>query len=219
MDEQQKQRLCKSCKSPLLPSAKLCTVCQSWQDKPCVACKQRLPSGAKRCVDCGTHQKLWRRALPDNIPGFLTALVAVGSALITAAFWYRDYDSTTSVLVTHLNTSTGKMLCYVWNTGRKPSRVMRSALKFGSFPYKDGDFESGDPTKTIIQPAGAVLLELKLDRLTRRCTEARDIDKMGLWFEIQESNRSRAIKVPVSLSDITNVVLYKKAIDKVDECD
>jgi hypothetical protein len=151
----------------------------------------------------------------------LVALVTVVTAMIHAVFWALDRDSATSVILTKFDTDTVSLLA--WNSGRRPSSVVKCTLEFGAFPYEDTELALSDNTeRTMIPPTSAsingVPLKFRLPRLTRRCRARKTTAEAALRVDIEESNNRKMLRLPLSVADI-GVIRDKKNFHQVDPCE
>jgi len=131
--------------------------------RPCIVCGANLPANATKCNACQSFQDIRRHfAFPATVFSLLVAVVGVASAVFSAYFYVRDYHSQTAFKVT--GSDRNVLYVKVWNTGRKPSKLLSYTLRFGSLPIGDATLEIIKPdqqeAKSVIMPGQPVKVGL-----------------------------------------------------------
>lgn len=224
MANEEKILLCNACKSKLEPNATFCKACSSWQGTPCAFCGHRLPDGAKRCNKCETFQSGWRSVftVSQTVLVLLIALISLISPTISGIFWALSYNSSTSAIITSFDTNAASI--YLWNTGRKPSRVERCFLDFGKLPYQRMELEIVDRAHSFI-PVGSdsasagIPLKLSLRHLRTRCPgEKQLMSAATLLVNVRESNdRLNPQQLHLSEGDVEKIGV-KATVEGADPC-
>jgi len=166
------QRPCDWCGKEMDAEAKFCLNCKYAQGRQCAICKAPMWQGAVRCNACGTYRK-WRRIVNFStaVPTLLLAVLgAVWTAVIPLLAYYNERNSHTSIKVT--GSDENQIYVKVWNTGRKPSALIRYRLKFDRMTgsaEKEATLEPNDEqqrTQSVIEPKEKpVTLALSVPRL------------------------------------------------------
>ena len=169
-----------------------------------------------------TFWKWWRsvfRLRKISVAG-LAALTTVISALVVGLFYLFSGRSDTSLMVTDLDADA--ISCYLWNTGRQPSHVVRGVLTFGPFAFENAELQVADPKTSVIPTTGTgsgsgVALELRLGRIKQLCTTPPKRDT-ALYVDIVESNGTHNIqRVLFSKTAIQHLIDSKRG--DVDPCE
>ena len=134
----------------------------------CIVCSERISDAALRCNECGSYQTRWRRifSVSSSTFAWLTALFAVIANLFTAASYYGDRQSHTTVKMTRADEN--YIYLKAWNTGRKPSVLTEFRLCFPPGVGLDStalEPAAGDPdvqADSVIMPGEPVEIPLKL---------------------------------------------------------
>lgn len=123
------KKKCFGCGVEILRDAETCTVCLSVQAPNfCVECRNRIPAKANLCTICKSFQPWWRifpkvtAALP------VAAFLAMLSGIYSVATYLSDRNSDTRFMVASADANL--LHLKVWNSGKKPSRLIRYRLKF-----------------------------------------------------------------------------------------
>jgi len=195
--------------------------------KRCRACNLELKPEARLCLECKAWQKYPRRliAFSPNVLSLLVALVSAIWPATSALSYFLDRNSRTSLMVTSIGTNTISL--YAWNSGRKPSRVTKCVLDFGSFPYETVEVELYDKTKSIVPASGlapapinGTAFDLRLQPLRRRCTGAPSDPNASLLCDVQESNDDHNMqRVQFSEPVISDLIVKKKQLGQVLPCE
>lgn len=140
--------------------------------------------------------------------------------MIHAVFWALDRGSATSVILTKFDT--GSITLLAWNSGRKPSSVVKCTLEFGPLPYEDMELALVDNTeRTMIPPTSAsiegIALKFRLPPLTAQCGARKKTVDAALRVDIEESNGRKMLRLPLSAADI-GVIRDKERFHQVDPC-
>jgi hypothetical protein len=159
---------CIKCYSEIPAQAPACKVCRAPQ-KPvryCRICTEPMPTLSVRCGACQAFRG-WRRIFPvsTTVLPMMVALCAVISNMFTAGSYLSDHESHTSFKVTSID---AKVLhLKVWNTGRKPSRLVGYRLRvFGQLMIDDATLDQADGD-AVIQPGNSANVGVTVKELLR----------------------------------------------------
>lgn len=161
------KKKCVACDNEIPACEKVCPICRSPANgTECKNCWKRIPEGALFCTKCNEYQSK-RKYLQASTTGFtlVLAFFAVFSGVFSAGTYVSDRNSDTKVMVTSADSKV--LHLKVWNTGRKPSRLVDYRLKFPSELMVENtalDQAEGD---AVIEPGRPVSVSLTVKELSR----------------------------------------------------
>ena len=124
------KKKCIACGNDIDRDATECPVCKfSHGFTFCEICKKAMPETAERCNSCGAFQGLKKNLLfAAMVVTFISGIFSLISGGFTGLSYLVDRNSDTKFKVTSID---AKVLhLKVWNTGRKPSRIVGYRLRF-----------------------------------------------------------------------------------------
>lgn len=216
-------RNCVACGADKIPLSVLeCPVCRhSMTPQLCVICGKAIPARAKICSVCKSYQRGWR-VVSNLAAAFpVMAIIALGSALYTVGTYLYDRNSSTKFKVTSVDEKVVHLM--VWNTGRKPSRLIAYRLSFlGQLPLEDTDLRQveGD---AVIESGKPGKVGLDVAELTRNLKpggkEHYTKDEIEALVSAHDSPRKLQIEVTVEESghlwNLTDGPFNTMMVDKV----
>lgn len=144
-----------------------CGVCHSYQDlKLCAVCKKAMPEKAERCNSCTAFQGPKKNLLFYAVAvTFISGIFTLISTGFTGLSYLVDRNSDTKFKATSNDTKV--LHLKVWNTGRKPSRIVRYRLRFPrQLMLDDATLDQADGD-AVIQPGNPVNVGVTVKEFVR----------------------------------------------------
>jgi predicted nucleic acid-binding Zn ribbon protein len=124
-------KLCIMCGETIAQSARKCTHCNVYQNRPlksCNDCGESIPSDAAKCIHCDAFQD-WRRYVnfSTTMVALITALISVVASSLPAVRELVIGDRS-DMKLSFQRVENGKILLLGSNSGTRPGAVNRASL-------------------------------------------------------------------------------------------